>query len=93
MVVKNSQIGNTTYSETQKDFLVILDKIEKIVTDTKNQELEDALYAVQDETKKKSWNKKLITMGLNAMKGVANELAVSGLMELIEKGLEQIHLL
>lgn len=93
VVVKNSQIGNTTYSETQKDFLAILDKIEKIVRDTKNQELEDALYAVQDETKKKSWNKKLITMGLNAMKGVANELVVSGLMELIEKGLEQIHLL
>lgn len=32
--------------------------------------------------------KKLITMGLNAIKGVANGFVVKGLMELIEKGIE-----
>lgn len=42
---------------------------------------------VKGESKKQSWNKKLMSMGINAMKGVANGFVVEGLMELVDKGI------
>lgn len=42
---------------------------------------------VKAETHKPKWNKKLMTMGLNAVKGVANGFVVKGLMALVEKAI------
>lgn len=85
--VENSQIGNVAYSESQKEFLALINDIEKLISNVANNDLKDSLELVKVESKKTSWNKKLMSMGLNAMKGVANGLVVEGLMELVDKGI------
>ena len=85
--VENSHIGNETYSDEQKEFLSILNDIEKLVKECGNQDLKDSVDIVKAGTQKPKWNKKLMAMGLNAIKGVANGFVVEGLMTLVEKAL------
>ena len=85
--VENSHIGNVAYSNEQKEFLTVLKDIEKLVKESGNQDLKDSVDIVKDETQKPKWNKKLMTMGLNAIKGVANGFVVKGLMTLVEKAI------
>ncbi len=75
------------YSNEQKEFLSVLKDIEKLVKESGNQDLKDSVDIVKDETQKPTWNKKLMTMGLNAIKGVANGFVVKGLMALVEKAI------
>lgn len=49
--------------------------MDKLLSNVNNDDLKDSLELVKTESKKKSWNKKLMSMGLNAMKGV--EMALS----------------
>ena len=85
--VENSHIGNVAYSNEQKEFLAVLKDIEKLVKESGNQNLKDSVDIVKAETQKPKWNKKLMTMGLNAIKGVANGFVVKGLMALVEKAI------
>lgn len=85
--VENSHIGNVAYSNEQKEFLSVLKDIEKLVKESGNQDLKDSVDIVKTETQKPKWNKKLMTMGLNAIKGVANGFVVKGLMTLVEKAI------
>lgn len=85
--VENSHIGNVAYSNEQKEFLSVLKDIEKLVKESGNQDLKDSVDIVKDETQKPKWNKKLMTMGLNAIKGVADGFVVKGLMTLVEKAI------
>ena len=85
--VENSHIGNVAYSNEQKEFLSVLKDIEKLVKESGNQDLKDSVDIVKAETQKPKWNKKLMTMGLNAVKGVANGFVVEGLMTLVEKAI------
>lgn len=85
--VENSHIGNVAYSNEQKEFLSVLEEIEKLVKESGNQDLKDSVDMVKTETHKPKWNKKLMTMGLNAVKGVANGFVVEGLMTLVEKAI------
>lgn len=85
--VENSHIGNVAYSNEQKEFLSVLEEIEKLVKESGNQDLKDSVDMVKAETQKPKWNKKLMTMGLNAVKGVANGFVVEGLMTLVEKAI------
>lgn len=85
--VENSHIGNVAYSNEQKEFLSVLKDIEKLVKESGNQDLKDSVDIVKAETQKPKWNKKLVTMGLNAIKGVANGFVVKGLMTLVEKAI------
>ena len=85
--VENSHIGNVAYSKEQKEFLSVLEEIEKLVKESGNQDLKDSVDIVKAETQKQKWNKKLMTMGLNAIKGVANGFVVKGLMTLVEKAI------
>lgn len=85
--VENSHIGNVAYSNEQKEFLSVLKDIEKLVKESGNQNLKDSVDMVKAETQKPKWNKKLMTMGLNAVKGVANGFVVKGLMALVEKAI------
>lgn len=85
--VENSHIGNVAYSNEQKEFLSVLKDIEKLVKESGNQDLKDSVDIVKDETQKPKWNKKLMTLGLNAIKGVANGFVVKGLMTLVEKAI------
>ena len=85
--VENSHIGNVAYSNEQKEFLSVLKDIEKLVKESENQNLKDSVDIVKAETQKPKWNKKLMTMGLNAIKGIANGFVVKGLMTLVEKAI------
>lgn len=85
--VENSHIGNVAYSNEQKEFLSVLEDIEKLVKESGNQDLKDSVDIVKVETQKPKWNKKLMTMGLNAIKGIANGFVVKGLMTLVEKAI------
>ena len=85
--VENSHIGNVAYSNEQKEFLSVLKDIEKLVKESGNQDLKDSVDIVKAETQKPKWNKKLMTMGLNAIKGIANGFVVKGLMTLVEKAI------
>lgn len=85
--VENSHIGNVAYSNEQKEFLAVLKDIEKLVKESENQNLKDSVDIVKAETQKPKWNKKLMTMGLNAIKGIANGFVVKGLMTLVEKAI------
>lgn len=85
--VENSHIGNVAYSNEQKEFLSVLKDIEKLVKESENQDLKDSVDIVKAETQKPKWNKKLMTMGLNAIKGIANGFVVKGLMTLVEKAI------
>lgn len=85
--VENSHIGNVAYSNEQKEFLSVLKDIEKLVKESGNQDLKDSVDIVKTETQKPKWNKKLMTMGLNAIKGVANGFVVKGLMAMVEKAI------
>lgn len=85
--VENSHIGNVAYSNGQKEFLSVLKDIEKLVKESKNQNLKDSVDIIKAETQKPKWNKKLMTMGLNAIKGIANGFVVKGLMTLVEKAI------
>lgn len=67
--------------------MTLLDEIEKLISNVNNKDLKDTLEMVKGESKKQSWNKKLMSMGINAMKGVANGFVVEGLMELVDKGI------
>ena len=82
--VENSHIGNVAYSNEQKEFLSVLKDIEKLVKESGNQNLKDSVDIVKAETQKPKWNKKLMTMGLNAIKGIANGFVVKGLMSLVD---------
>ena len=75
------------YSKEQKEFLSVLKDIEKLVKESGNQDLKDSVDMVKAETQKPKWNKKLMTMGLNAIKSVANGFVVEGLMTLVEKAI------
>lgn len=88
--IHDSQIGCVTYSDNQKEFLILLDKIDKMISSLHNKNLSDSLNLIRTETMKNTWDKKLITMGLNAIKGVANGFVVEGLMELVEKGISML---
>lgn len=70
-----------------KRVLSVLKDIEKLVKESKNQNLKDSVDIVKAETQKPKWNKKLMTMGLNAIKGIANGFVVKGLMTLVEKAI------
>lgn len=70
-----------------KVFLTLSKKIDKLLSNVNNDDLKDSLELVKEESKKQSWNKKLMTMGLHVMKGVANGFVVKGLMELVDKGI------
>lgn len=85
--VGNSHIGNVAHSNEQKEFLSVLEDIEKLVKESGNQNLKDSVDIVKAETQKPKWNKKLMTMGLNAIKGIANGFVVKGLMTLVEKAI------
>lgn len=85
--IENSHIGNVAYSKEQKEFLSVLEEIEKLVKESGNQDLKDSVDIVKAETQKPTWNKKLMTMGLNAVKGVANGFVVKGLMAMVEKAI------
>lgn len=85
--VENSHIGNVAYSNEQKEFLSVLKDIEKLIKESGNQDLKDFVDIVKAETQKPKWNKKLVTMGLNAIKGIANGFVVKGLMTLVEKAI------
>ena len=85
--VENSHIGNVAYYNEQKEFLSVLKDIEKLVKESGNQNLKDSVDIVKAETQKPKWNKKLMTMGLNAIKGIANGFVVKGLMTLVEKAI------
>lgn len=85
--VENSHIGNVAHSNEQKEFLSVLKDIEKLVKESGNQNLKDSVDIVKAETQKPKWNKKLMTMGLNAIKGIANGFVVKGLMTLVEKAI------
>lgn len=85
--VENSHIGNVAYSNEQKEFLSVLKDIEKLVKESGNQNLKDSVDIVKAETQKPKWNKKLMTMGLNSIKGIANGFVVKGLMTLVEKAI------
>lgn len=85
--VENSHIGNLAYSNEQKEFLSVLEEIEKLVKESGNQDLKDSVDIVKAETQKPKWNKKFMTMGLNAIKGIANGFVVKGLMTLVEKAI------
>lgn len=85
--VENSHIGNVAYSNEQKEFLSVLKDIERLVKESGNQDLKDSVDIVKTETQKPKWNKKLMTMGLNAIKGVANGFVVESLMTLVEKAI------
>ena len=85
--VENSHIGNVAYSNEQKEFLSVLKDIEKLVKESGNQDLKDSVDIVKAETQKPKWNKKFMTMGLNAIKGIANGFVVKGLMTLVEKAI------
>lgn len=85
--VENSHIGNVAYSNEQKEFLSVLKDIERLVKESGNQDLKDSVDIVKTETQKPKWNKKLMTMGLNAIKGVATGFVVEGLMTLVEKAI------
>lgn len=85
--VENSHIGNVAYSNEQKEFLSVLEEIEKLVKESGNQDLKDSVDIVKAETQKPKWNKKFMTMGLNAIKGIANGFVVKGLMTLVEKAI------
>lgn len=85
--VENSHIGNVAYSNEQKEFLSVLKDIEKLVKESGNQNLKDSVDIVKAKTQKPKWNKKLMTMGLNAIKGIANGFVVKGLMTLVEKAI------
>ena len=85
--IENSHIGNVAYSDKQKEFLSVLENIERLVQETGNQDLKDSVDIVKSESQKPKWNKKLMTMGLNAIKGVANGFVVKGLMTLVEKAI------
>ena len=85
--VENSHIGNVAYSNEQKEFLSVLKDIEKLVKESGNQNLKDSVDIVKAETQKPKWNKKFMTMGLNAIKGIANGFVVKGLMTLVEKAI------
>ena len=85
--VENSHIGNLAYSNEQKEFLSVLEEIEKLVKESGNQDLKDSVDIVKTETQKPKWNKKFMTMGLNAIKGIANGFVVKGLMTLVEKAI------
>ena len=85
--VENSHIGNVAHSNEQKEFLSVLKDIEKLVKESGNQNLKDSVDIVKAETQKPKWNKKLMTMGLNAIKGIANGFVVKGLMALVEKAI------
>ena len=65
----------------------VLKDIEKLVKESGNQNLKDSVDIVKAETQKPKWNKKLMTMGLNAIKGIANGFVVKGLMTLVEKAI------
>lgn len=45
-----------------KVFLTLLEKIDKLLSDTNNKNLKDSLELVKEESKKQSWNKKLMEL-------------------------------
>lgn len=52
--VENSHIGNITYSESQKEFLVLLDEMDKLISASNNDDLKDSLEIGKIRNKEKS---------------------------------------
>ena len=57
--------------------------MDKLLSNVNNDDLKDSLELVKTGSKKKLWNKKLMSMGLNAMKGVVNGFIVPIIVALL----------
>ena len=74
-------------SHVKEEFLELLDKMKKETQELGNEQAIEAVSIVEEETKKKSWNKKTMTFALDVVNNIAANLAANGLTTLVRYGM------
>lgn len=71
-----------TDNEQRKKFLMLIEKIKQEVEDLDDSTAIEAVDLIQEETKKESWNKKMMKFALDTVQKVGVTLAAQGLTSL-----------
>lgn len=65
----------------------IVAKLENVLKDNENTDINEALATLKEETTKTSWSKKAIKMTLNAIKGIASDVVANQITPIVAQGL------
>lgn len=80
-------------NEQRKEFLLLLEEMMKEAESLNDSTAAKAVVLIQDETKKESWNKKIIKFALDTIQKTAVTLAAQGLSLLVSKAIALLPLL
>lgn len=80
-------------NEQRKDFLVLLEKIKQEVEALGDSTSIEAIVLIQEETKKESWNKKVMKFALDTVQKVGVTLAAQGLTSLVTNAIALLPLI
>lgn len=79
--------------EQRKEFLILLEKIKQEVDSLGDSTSIEAVELVQEETKKESWNKKIMKFALDTIQKTGVTLAAKGLTTLAGKAISLLTLI
>mgnify|MGYP004505761935 CR=1 FL=1 len=84
---------NNVNSESRKDFLKVLEELKREVETLKDNSAKEAVELIHEETKKDSWNKKVIKFALDTVQKIGVTLAAKGVVALGSKALALLPLI
>ena len=65
----------------------VIEKIENVIKESNDSDMNEAIVTLKEETKKTSWNSKIIRMTLNAIKGISTGVIANQLTPIVAQGL------
>ena len=85
VTANNFQFNPSEQLRTQMNDIVA--KLENVLRDNENTDINEALATLKEETTKTSWSKKAIKMTLNAIKGIASGVVANQITPIVAQGL------
>lgn len=82
--------SNELHNESRDEFLGLVSEIKTEVASLKDASACEAVELIQEETKKKSWNKKVLSFMLDTLQKTSVTLAAKGLSTLAAKAIALI---
>lgn len=83
--IGNIQQGNNVNTANSEEFLKLLQEIKQEVNLLGDKSANEAIELIQEETKKKSWSKKLLSLALDSLQKTGVTFAAQGLCALVSK--------
>ena len=85
--VSASNFQITPSEDTRCQMNDVIEKIENVIKESNDSDMNEAIVTLKEETKKTSWNSKIIRMTLNAIKGISTGVIANQLTPIVAQGL------